>query len=81
MLKEDYYALWRQYIEFSLAWRWRRTLRRELDNESCRGCGSWGLLHCHHLTYDNVFMEEMKDLTTLCEDCHNEEHEVREATG
>ena len=44
----------------------------------CQICGtgnqhmSW--VHCHHITYENLFNESDKDLITLCKPCHKKAH-------
>jgi hypothetical protein len=41
----------------------------------CEECGSFTFLNIHHLTYDRVFMEDLKDLKALCDECHAEVHQ------
>ena len=46
----------------------------ERDGWECVICGSSEILQAHHLTYKNVYHEELQDLITLCRNCHTIYH-------
>lgn len=61
------------------SYRWDKLRQRILkrDNHKCLVCGCENKkLHVHHLTYDRFTHEDMDDLVTLCEDCHNKVHDI-----
>lgn len=69
-LKSTYYA----YLN-SPEWKVKRDQRLEIDGHKCVLCGGTerrgSTLNVHHLTYDNVYMEDVRhDLVTLCHICH-----------
>jgi hypothetical protein len=59
-------------------WQRRRLQILERDKFTCRRCGDKdSMLHVHHLKYrKNSYIWEAKgkDMITLCEKCHDEEH-------
>ena len=57
-------------------WREKRFERMELDDFRCRVCGSQGPLTVHHITYNHFGNEDMRDLITLCPECHERIHEI-----
>ena len=54
----------------------KKVLRR--DNNKCRACGSTENLQVHHLSYKNIYHEELDDLVCLCRNCHAAFHAVNE---
>jgi 5-methylcytosine-specific restriction endonuclease McrA len=68
---------YRAYID-SPEWRWKRSLRKQLDEYTCCRCGgrtpAVRQLDVHHLTYARLGHEAMSDLRTLCRDCHSDVH-------
>ncbi len=56
-------------------WRQKREQVLERDNYCCRVCNSDERLHVHHRTYARRGNEDLEDLTTLCEECHERFHE------
>lgn len=64
-------------------WQKKRLEVLQRDNFQCQICGSTEkTLHVHHLYYkDNLNYWEYPDIAyiTLCEDCHNREHKVRDS--
>jgi hypothetical protein len=46
------------------------------DGFRCVVCGSEEVLQAHHLTYRNVYDEDIGDLITLCRRCHATYHAV-----
>jgi ribosomal protein L36 len=46
------------------------------DGHKCTICSSTDKLQSHHITYKHIFNElkHLEDLTTLCFDCHQNEH-------
>jgi len=60
----------------SPAWKKKRGQRILIDNKTCQMCGATNvLLNVHHITYDSLGNEDMKDLITLCVPCHARVHE------
>ena len=69
-----------EYIEYlqSEDWRERRKYLMELTGWICSKCGGKAT-QLHHLKYDNLGNEELDiDVIALCNDCHNEIHEIGE---
>ena len=64
---------YRKYLR-SDKWKRKRNERLVIDKCRCQECGIQSNLQIHHLTYKNVFNENMEDLTTLCIDCHQKKH-------
>lgn len=54
----------------------QKVLRR--DHNKCRACGSTENLQVHHLSYRNIYHEELDDLVCLCRNCHAAFHAVNE---
>lgn len=46
------------------------------DNHKCVVCGSQDNLQVHHLTYENIYKEDIGDLITLCGSCHSIYHAI-----
>jgi hypothetical protein len=51
-----------------------RQMALERDGKKCTRCGSTHRLQAHHVTYRRRGHEKVKDLTTLCSDCHDKHH-------
>ena len=48
----------------------------------CRACRTTqGVIELHHLTYDRLGREHMKDLISLCKPCHRECHSLHRRAG
>ena len=63
-----------EYLE-SAEWRKKRADRILVDGGACRICGAKSELQIHHITYDNVYNEDIyRDLITLCRRCHHRIH-------
>jgi len=54
-------------------WKRLKEIYFESVNEICEGCGSVAK-QLHHITYNNLGMEQWNDLKALCLDCHYEAH-------
>jgi 5-methylcytosine-specific restriction endonuclease McrA len=55
---------------------WSRAIK-DRDGNRCKHCGTNKLLHAHHIKPRSMFPDLALDLnngTTLCRDCHIEEH-------
>ena len=59
------------------AWREKRRLVLERDNNTCASCGSPGS-DVHHKTYERIFDERLDDLVTLCRSCHEKTHNMEQ---
>lgn len=51
-------------------WKEKRRLAMLRADFRCQVCNSKGDLNTHHRTYERVGAERMKDLTVLCDTCH-----------
>ena len=47
------------------------------DNHKCVVCGNNENIQPHHLTYRNVYNEQLADLITLCRTCHATYHAIQ----
>jgi 5-methylcytosine-specific restriction endonuclease McrA len=75
--REEY----REYLASPL-WAFKRAGALARDGYRCRLCNSKvAPLHVHHRTYDRFGHEDLNDLTTLCEKCHNAFHRPPKALG
>jgi len=56
---------------------WKEKREQALDRDSyrCRLCNTDKNLHVHHRTYQRRGNEDLDDLTTLCNECHEAFHE------
>lgn len=63
------------YMKISPIWLKLREGRMKLDNYQCQKCGKAYNLVVHHIRYPEIWGEEdIKDLITLCDDCHKKTH-------
>ena len=68
-----------EYLTYmnSEQWRYTRQKRIDLDGGRCVMCGAWTALEVHHLHYKNLGHENIvKDLVTVCADCHKKIHRL-----
>lgn len=73
--KAGYY----EYLE-SEEWKEKRAQRLDIDDNKCKICASEDGLQAHHITYKNVYHEDVHlDLITLCKRCHQRIHQQAEA--
>ena len=69
------YTTYNDYIANSAVWQAKRAHRLEIDNYTCQSCYSKDHLHVHHITYKNLFNENVvKELITICKTCHKAIH-------
>lgn len=54
-------------------WSAKRLERMRFDGFSCRCCSDQSMLQVHHWKYD-LFNEDLRDLLTVCEICHERIH-------
>lgn len=58
-------------------WAAKRQQALKAHGTFCRGCGRNKVtLHVHHRTYERLGAEDMADLVTLCDSCHNGVHQL-----
>lgn len=59
-------------------WQSVRVVVLKRDGNKCTRCENTEKLHVHHTTYVNHFDEHnhLEDLITLCESCHEKEHNI-----
>lgn len=73
MVKVDYST----YLKTD-KWREKSRERMTFDGYKCKACGRGDVtLNVHHLTYRNVGNEPLRDLITLCENCHKNHHLIK----
>jgi len=70
----------RQYQTYLRSPRWRllRWLRKWMDGNRCRMCGTRSRLEVHHRDYTHrgkSFFGELMDTTTVCRNCHGDYHD------
>ena len=67
-----------EYKKYLLSDEWAK-LKIDLFNfrgKKCEKCGSKKQICVHHLTYKNIYKEELSDLVILCRNCHEKEHGI-----
>ena len=69
-----------KYIEHLMSEKWKQTklTRLLIDDFKCKQCNkpiTAETSHCHHITYQNLGDEGMKDVVSVCPQCHNDIHE------
>lgn len=64
---------WTSYEAYlqSPEWKALARQRRKIDGYRCRLCNRSDRLQVHHRTYDRQYHEDIEDLTTLCDECHD----------
>ena len=67
---------WSRYLCLA-HWKLIRAKKLIAVGERCELCGSTKNLHVHHLSYENIFQEELEDLQVLCCACHGRERMTR----
>lgn len=71
-----FYNSYAEYLR-SDEWRRRSSQRIKIDGGKCQMCGNTENIHVHHLTYHNIFLENVyTDLVTLCGSCHEAVHRM-----
>lgn len=63
-----------KYIK-SKKWYKKRNWYFKNNDNICKSCGSNENIHLHHINYDRLGNEKMKDLMPLCIECHTKLHE------
>lgn len=69
-----------EYLQTEM-WRYKAEKRRLLDGNKCRICGRPFDLNVHHMTYRNWPNENMTDLITLCQYCHQKIESMKPTKG
>ena len=67
------------YIDHLMSDKWKQTKLKRLiiDDFKCQQCNkpiTAETSHCHHITYKNLRDERMKDMVSVCPQCHNDIH-------
>jgi hypothetical protein len=55
-------------------WKEKRDMALKRDGYRCRACNSSEDLNVHHRTYEQRGNEDLNDLTTFCQSCHEHFH-------
>jgi 5-methylcytosine-specific restriction endonuclease McrA len=65
-----------QYVRYMNSPEWRALRKKVLrrDEGACVDCSSGEALQIHHLTYARFGAEQLEDLVTLCDGCHEARH-------
>ena len=68
------------YVEHLMSDKWKQTklTRLLIDDFKCQQCDkpiTAETSHCHHITYQNLGDEGIKDVVSVCPQCHNDIHE------
>lgn len=68
------------YVKHLMTDKWKQTklTRLLIDDFKCQQCNkpiTAETSHCHHITYQNLGDEGMKDVVSVCPQCHNDIHE------
>mgnify|MGYP000420916392 FL=1 len=68
------------YVNHLMSEKWKQTklTRLLIDDFKCKQCNkpiTAETSHCHHITYQNLGDEGMKDVVSVCPKCHNDIHE------
>ena len=68
------------YVNHLMSEKWKQTklTRLLIDDFKCKQCNkpiTAETSHCHHITYQNLGDEGMKDVVSVCPQCHNDIHE------
>jgi len=72
---KDRTEFFREYNKYLKSWRWafRRKLVLKRDGGKCRMCRKKAHT-VHHLAYEHIGRERLKELATLCNYCHAGQH-------
>jgi Asp-tRNA(Asn)/Glu-tRNA(Gln) amidotransferase C subunit len=70
-------VIYAEYLQ-SRQWKAFRLKAIRYHGKSCMMCGIKEVpyFHVHHLTYERLGCEKIKDVVVLCEVCHNEVHKT-----
>lgn len=68
------YVDYKKYIT-SKEWKEKKEKLFDLRGKECEQCGYKHKIHVHHLTYERLGDEKMKDLQILCFQCHMSKHD------
>ena len=68
------------YVNHLMSEKWKQTklARLLIDDFKCKQCNkpiTAETSHCHHITYQNLGDEGMKNVVSVCPQCHNDIHE------
>lgn len=59
----------------SKEWKRKATIIMRKYKHKCVLCGSWAT-EVHHLTYERVYFEDVRDLIAVCSECHKFIHSI-----
>ena len=67
------------YVNHLMSEKWKQTklTRLLIDDFKCKQCNkpiTAETSHCHHITYQNLGDEGMKNVVSVCPQCHNDIH-------
>lgn len=67
---------YREYLQ-TPHWQKIKVLMYKKHHGCCQNCGRKTTLDVHHLTYENIGHENLKQLKLLCRDCHYRMHRMK----
>jgi hypothetical protein len=73
--KKEYAERYYEYLETD-TWRDKRVRVLNRDKYICQACLISKATQVHHLTYTRIFKEPLFDLTSVCNDCHKDIHDI-----
>lgn len=63
------------YAKYIKSKEWKEKSKKFIDSVGCcEKCNSTKKLGCHHITYDNLGNETIKDIKVWCWPCHKQHH-------
>lgn len=75
-IKTDKQKEYAKYLR-SEDWKSRKEYLSQQWNNECACCKKNKNLHLHHLSYDNLGKETIRDVILLCKGCHLDVHKNR----
>lgn len=75
-------AITKDYKEYLKSRAWQKKRLKVLTRAKfiCERCHRRQATQIHHLTYDRIFHERLKDLQAICGPCHMEIHGIEDGT-
>lgn len=75
--RNEFFKEYSKYLN-SKKWNLKREKVLERDNYLCQACLTRVATQVHHLSYEFVYDEPLFDLTSVCTECHNKIHDLRD---
>lgn len=75
--KNEFFKEYSIYLK-SEKWNLKREKVLQRDSHLCQACLNRRATQVHHLSYEFVYDEPLFDLTSVCTECHNKIHDLRD---